>query len=169
MPDRSKHDLETAIEAERRQMKANIETLQARFAPKAIIAGATEEVKAQIGDVAGDAQIALRDTAGALFEKGRKHPVPLAITAFGLAWLLLARDRPRRPARPVAAAPRPAYAPIKSGPTRTAHYDPSPADIAAERLERDADAWAAEQTIPGVRQSPAPQRPPRWADDRTHY
>lgn len=177
---RKPSEIEADIAAERARLSRDLETLQdrltveglmdeVRLQVRAQIDDVTAQVRGQVGAVTTDVAAVLRDQIGAASDTvsrtAQKNPWPFAVIGLGLAWLAISAVTPDRGSK---RKPRIGMAPVK--PTtipEQPHYDSSPADMAAARLERDADIWAG--TVVAESQPIPPYDPaPTWArDDET--
>ena len=121
--DRTKSEIERDLDVTRQALAADISALQNRLDPKPWVDAATRQVSDEAGQL-----------ARAAFDHARANPLPVALIAAGLGWLIFSGR---------STGPRPAYAPLPDRPRDVPTYDATPADMAARRLEDDADDWAA--------------------------
>ena len=174
---RKPSEIEAEIAAERARLSRDLETLQDRLTVDGLmdevklqvrsqIDEVTSQLRRQFGTVSSDVAATLRDqisTAGETVSRtARRNPWPFAVIGLGAAWLAISTLTPDRGAR----KPRIGMSPVKpTPPVQSRHYDASPADMAAARLERDADRWA--ETVVSANANPIPPYDPEptWARD----
>ena len=171
-------DIEAEIAAERSRLSRDLETLQDRLTVDGLmdevklqvrgqIDEVTSQLRRQFGAVSSDVAVTLRDQIASASETvsrtAKQNPWPFAVIGLGAAWLAISALTPDRGAR----KPHVGMAPVKRTPigSTVSHYDSSPADMAAARLERDADRWA--DTVVSANANPIPPYDPEptWARD----
>lgn len=81
---RSPEEIEREIARERSQLTNTLEEIQDRFSFEALSADVMNTVRGQSGDV-----------ARALSRSVKENPIPLALTAVGIAWLMFSSNRSR--------------------------------------------------------------------------
>ena len=171
---RSAAQIESEIADERSALERDLDELQRRLTVDNLVDDVKLQVRAQIdevqrqvraqlvgvtGTVGTEVRTQLSRTSDQVARLTRENPWPMLVTGAGLAWLVVSALR--QPPKP-----RPGYAPIKRGRTRSvSHYDVSPADMAAAELEAEADEWAR-RTV-DANSNPIPPYDPRptWARD----
>ena len=174
---RKPSEIEAEIAAERARLSRDLETLQDRLTVDGLmdevklqvrgqIDEVTSQLRRQFGAVSSEVAATLRDQIGAagdtVSRTARQNPWPFAVIGLGAAWLAVSALSPDRGAR----KPRIGMAPVKKAQTpRPSHYDTSPADIAAARLERDADRWAETEVTANANPIPPYDPEPTWARD----
>jgi hypothetical protein len=79
---RTPEEIERRIEAERRDLSENLESLQDKFSVDTLIA----QVRAQFSEHGGD-------VGRTVAEQAKANPIPLALTAIGIGWLMLGSGR----------------------------------------------------------------------------
>ena len=175
---RTPAQIESDIDAERARLSQNLSVLQDRLTVDGIMGEVRTQVRHQVDDVsvqvrrhletaADDIGHQLRGQVGTisrtLGQAAKRNPLPMALIGIGIGWLAL---RSMGSDDNTVVQARPAYAPIKRTAT-PAHYDMSPADMAAKELEDEADSWVDGNT----RQAAKPISPydadPSWARDDT--
>lgn len=172
-------EIEAEIAAERARLSNDLETLQGRLTMDGLmdevrlqvrgqINELTAQVRGQVGTVTNDVAVTLREqvtVAGDTISRAaRRNPWPFAVMGVGLAWLAVSAALPEQ--TPRKRKPRIGMAPVKPATQPMAsHYDSSPADMAANRLERDADTWA--DSVIDAESQPIPpyDAEPTWARD----
>ena len=170
-------EIEAEIAQERARLSRDLETLQDRLTVEGLmeevklqvrgqIDEVTSQLRRQVGAVSSDVAVTLRDQIAAASDTvsrtARHNPWPFAVMGLGAAWLAISALTPDRGAR----KPRVGMSPIKPAtPVSESRYDTSPADMAAARLERDADRWAATVVTPNANPIPPYDPEPRWARD----
>ena len=175
---RTPAEIEADIAAERARLSHDLETLQDRLTVdglmdevklqvRAQLNDVTQQVRAQFGAVSGDVAVALRDqvtaTGDIVRRTAQRNPWPFAVIGLGLAWLAVSAVTPDRGGRK---KPRIGMAPVKpASPDVVHHYDASPADVAAARLEREADNWADHVVSAHSNPIPPYDPEPTWARD----
>ena len=171
-------EIEAEIAAERARLSHDLETLQDRLTVdglmdevklqvRAQIDEVTSQLRRQVGAVSSDVALTLRDQIGTASETvsrvARRNPWPFAVIGLGVAWLAVSAVTPDRGVR---RKPRIGMAPVKvSTPEAPHHYDSSPADMAAARLEDEADRWAATVVTSSAQPIPPYDPEPSWARD----
>ena len=176
---RTPAEIEADIAEERARLSRDLETLQDRLTidglmdevklqVRAQIDDVTRQVRRQFGSVSSEVAVTLRDQISAAGETvsrtARHNPWPIAVIGLGVAWLAVSTAMPDRGARK--RKPHVGMAPLKpSGPREVHRYDSTPADMAAVRLERDADRWAAEVVSDHANPIPPYDPEPTWARD----
>lgn len=175
---RKPSEIEADIAAERARLSRDLETLQDRLTVDGLMDEVKLQVRAQIDDVttelrhqfsavSGDVVATVRDQIAVAGETvgrtARRNPWPFAVIGLGAAWLAISVVMPDR--GPKVRKPRIGMAPIKpSTVSGQPHYDTSPADMAAARLEAEADVWAG--TVAAESHPIPPYDPePTWARD----
>ncbi len=177
---RTPSEIEAEIAAERAKLSTDLETLQDRLTVDGLmdevrlqvrgqIDAVTAQLRGQIGTVSNEVAVSLRDqiatTSRTVSRAASQNPWPFAVIGAGLAWLAISSAMPDRGARK---RPRIGMAPIKrTVPVKPAAYDNSPADMAAARLEDEADDWAASVLDSGSNPIPPYDPEPTWARDDT--
>ncbi len=174
---RSPAEIEAAITAERARLANDLDHLQDRLSVEGImdevrlqvraqINDVTQQVRGQVGTVTTEIATTLRDqfsTASTTVTRAaQRNPWPFAVVGAGLAWMAYSAAMPERAPK----KPQIGMAPIKPAtPAKPAHYDSSPADMAAVHLEREADLWA--EAVLGTESNPIPPYDPEptWARD----
>ncbi|SHF52413.1 Protein of unknown function [Loktanella atrilutea] len=175
---RSPTEIEAEIAAERAKLSHDLEALQDRLTVDGLmdevrlqvrgqIDAVTAQLRSQIGTVSNEVAVNMRDqiatTGRTVSRVAAQNPWPFAVIGAGLAWLAVSTAMPDRGARK---RPRIGMAPVKrTVPTKPAHYDNSPADMAASRLEHEADDWAASVLDTGSNPIPPYDPEPSWARD----
>ena len=174
---RTPDEIEADIAAERARLSQDLETLQdrltveglmdeVRLQVRAQIDDVTAQLRGQVGAVSRDVAATLRDQIGAagdtVSRAANRNPWPFAVVGVGVAWMIVSSMMPDRGRR----KPRIGMAPVKPAtPARRSNYDTRPADIAAARLEADADRWAAATLDSGSHPIPPYDPEPTWARD----
>ena len=175
---RKPSEIEADIAEERARLSRDLETLQNRLTVdglmdevklqvRAQIDEVTTQVRRQFGAVSSDVAATLRDqiatASDTVSRTAQRNPWPFAVIGIGMAWLAISAVTPDR--APKRRKPRIGMAPIKRTTALAPHhYDASPADIAAARLEAEADTWAG--TVIAESQPIPPYDPePTWARD----
>ena len=170
-------EIEAEIAAERARLSRDLDVLQERLTVEGLmdevrlqvrsqINDVSAQVRGQVGQVANEVAVQLRDQVGTagqtVARTAKENPWPVAVIGLGLAWLAASALKPAHRA----AKPKIGMAPVKPAvPSKPAHYDYSPADMAAAHLEEDADQWA--EAVLGTGSNPiSPYDPePAWARD----
>ncbi len=175
---RKPSEIEAEIAAERARLSSDLETLQDRLTVDGLMEEVRLQVRGQINEltaqlrgqvttVTNGVAVTLRDqisTAGdSITRTARKNPWPFAVVGVGLAWMAISAAMPDRPAKK---KPHIGMAPVKPAtPAKVAHYDNSPADMAAAHLEETADVWAEGEIDSGSNPIPPYDAEPSWARD----
>ncbi|WP_394152011.1 DUF3618 domain-containing protein [Loktanella salsilacus] len=176
---RNPKEIEAEIALERARLSRDLDVLQNRLTVDGLmeevklqVRGQIDEVTAQlrgqVGVVTRDVSLVMRDqiavASDTVSRTAQKNPWPFAVIGLGLAWLAISAVTPER--APRNKKPRVGMAPVKPA-TRPEvhHYDSSPADMAAARLEDDADLWADRTLAAQARPVPAYDTDPLWARD----
>lgn len=96
--------LETDIEATRDEMTDTVQTIGERLDPANIVQGAKDTVReATVGRVeqmTSNVMDTAADTSGGVIETIRRNPLPAAMAAVGIGWLLMNRSDSRGSNRP---------------------------------------------------------------------
>ena len=131
---RTPEEIEREIEAERRDLSSNLEDLQDKFSVDALIA----QVRAQFSEHGGD-------IGRTVAEQAKANPIPLALTAIGIGWLMLGSGRiaPKEAPRRAYDDDRDRYSPARR-PRALPLYDDGP-DWA--RDDDDGDDWGQGRAI----------------------
>ncbi|HEU4784051.1 MAG TPA: DUF3618 domain-containing protein [Ktedonobacterales bacterium] len=95
--DESTDEIRDGIADTRARMGSTIDAIQDRLSPQNLVAQAKDAARdATIGrvqEMAGDVADTARETGSTLMDTIRENPVPVALTAIGLGWLLFSARR----------------------------------------------------------------------------
>ncbi|SEM98608.1 Protein of unknown function [Loktanella fryxellensis] len=180
---RTAKEIEAEIAAERAKLSGDLSMLQDRLTVDGLMDEVRMQVRGQIDEVTmqlrgqfksvgtevfGTMRDQIATTGDVIARSARSNPWPYAVIGAGLAWLAVSQAMPER-GKPKT---RIGMAPVKSvTPVRQPRYDSSPADMAAARLERDADGWATAVLDAQSHAVPSYDRDdydaPGWARDET--